>query len=302
MNIKKSISAILAASIVTVLAAGCGNANESSKSDDTSKASTTTAAGAAVTTEAQQATDEKLSGTLTMNGSTSMKNVAGAVNAAFMEKYPDVTIDLKLDGSGTGIKDAMAGTADIGNASRDLKDTETGLVATVVGIDGIAIIVHSGAGIDDISLEDLRKVYLGEIKNWSELGGADEQIVPIGREDGSGTRDGFESIVLTGDDDKAAYAQELSSTGSVISTVSTTAGAIGYASLASVDESVVTLKVNGVEPTKATVQDKSYPVQRNFNCVIQEGNENPLVKAYLEFILSDEGQALVEKQGAISVK
>ena len=154
--------------------------------------------------------------------------------------------------------------------------------------------------VENLSVEQIAKIYTGEITNWSDLGGADEQIVVIGREDGSGTRDGFESIVMG--DKEPKYAQELESTGSVINAVATTDGAIGYASLANVDETVKALKVGGVEATEENVKSGAYEVQRPFICATLKGSDNKLAKAYLDFILSEEGQALVLAQGAVPVK
>ena len=244
---------------------------------------------------------EELSGTLSMNGSTSMEKVIKAVNGAFMEKNKGVTVNLNLTGSGTGIQEASEGKCDIGNSSRKLKDEEAEkLDATVIGLDGIALVVNPTNKLEDISLEDLAKVYSGEITNWRDLGGDDKSIVVIGREDGSGTRDGFESIVMGGKEPK--YAQELESTGSVINAVATTDGAIGYASLANVDETVKALKVGGVEATEENVKSGAYEVQRPFICATLKGSDNKLAKAYLDFILSEEGQALVLAQGAVPVK
>ena len=236
-----------------------------------------------------------------MNGSTSMEKVIKAVNGAFMEKNKGVTVNLNLTGSGTGIQEASEGKCDIGNSSRKLKDEEAEkLDATVVGLDGIALVVNPVNKLEDITLQDLAKVYSGEITNWKELGGDDKAIVVIGREDGSGTRDGFESIVMG--DKEPKYAQELESTGSVINAVATTDGAIGYASLANVDETVKALKVGGVEATEENVKSGAYKVQRPFICATLKGSDNKLVKAYLDFILSEEGQALVLAQGAVPVK
>ena len=229
------------------------------------------------------------------------EKVIKAVNGAFMEKNKGVTVNLNLTGSGTGIQEASEGKCDIGNSSRKLKDEEAEkLDATVVGLDGIALVVNPANKLEDITLEDLAKVYSGEITNWKELGGDDKSIVVIGREDGSGTRDGFESIVMG--DKEPKYAQELESTGSVINAVATTDGAIGYASLANVDETVKALKIGGVEATEENVKSGAYEVQRPFICATLKGSDNKLVKAYLDFILSEEGQALVLAQGAVPVK
>lgn len=288
---KKLISLIAGVAIVAA-ATGC------SQTATSSVAGTSSTAG---TSASEASATEGLSGTLSMNGSTSMEKVIKAVNGAFMEKNKGVTVNLNLTGSGTGIQEASEGKCDIGNSSRKLKDEEAEkLDATVVGLDGIALVVNPVNKLEDITLQDLAKVYSGEITNWKELGGDDKAIVVIGREDGSGTRDGFESIVMG--DKEPKYAQELESTGSVINAVATTDGAIGYASLANVDETVKALKVGGVEATEENVKSGTYEVQRPFICATLKGSDNKLVKAYLDFILSEEGQALVLAQGAVPVK
>lgn len=290
---KKLISLIAGVAIVAA-ATGCSETATSSVAGTSSTAGTSAS-------EASSAATEELSGTLSMNGSTSMEKVIKAVNGAFMEKNKGVTVNLNLTGSGTGIQEASEGKCDIGNSSRKLKDEEAEkLDATVVGLDGIALVVNPANKLEDITLQDLAKVYSGEITNWKELGGDDKAIVVIGREDGSGTRDGFESIVMG--DKEPKYAQELESTGSVINAVATTDGAIGYASLANVDETVKALKVGGVEATEENVKSGAYEVQRPFICATLKGSDNKLVKAYLDFILSEEGQALVLAQGAVPVK
>lgn len=291
---KKLISLIAGAAIVAA-ATGCSGTATSSVAGTDSSAAGTSAS------EASSTATEELSGTLSMNGSTSMEKVIKAVNGAFMEKNKGVTVNLNLTGSGTGIQEASEGKCDIGNSSRKLKDEEAEkLDATVVGLDGIALVVNPANKLEDITLQDLAKVYSGEITNWKELGGDDKSIVVIGREDGSGTRDGFESIVMG--DKEPKYAQELESTGSVINAVATTDGAIGYASLANVDETVKALKIGGIEATEENVKSGAYEVQRPFICATLKGSDNKLVKAYLDFILSEEGQALVLAQGAVPVK
>lgn len=292
-NMNKKLISLIAGVAIVAAATGCSQTATSSVADTDSSAAGTSASEASAT--------EELSGTLSMNGSTSMEKVIKAVNGAFMEKNKGVTVNLNLTGSGTGIQEASEGKCDIGNSSRKLKDEEAEkLDATVVGLDGIALVVNPANKLEDITLQDLAKVYSGEITNWKELGGDDKAIVVIGREDGSGTRDGFESIVMG--DKEPKYAQELESTGSVINAVATTDGAIGYASLANVDETVKALKVGGVEATEENVKSGTYEVQRPFICATLKGSDNKLVKAYLDFILSEEGQALVLAQGAVPVK
>ena len=293
----KKLISLIAGVALTAAATGCSGTATSSVAGTSSTAGTS----ASEASSAEASATEELSGTLSMNGSTSMEKVIKAVNGAFMEKNKGVTVNLNLTGSGTGIQEASEGKCDIGNSSRKLKDEEAEkLDATVVGLDGIALVVNPVNKLEDITLQELAKVYSGEITNWKELGGDDKAIVVIGREDGSGTRDGFESIVMG--DKEPKYAQELESTGSVINAVATTDGAIGYASLANVDETVKALKVGGVEATEENVKSGAYEVQRPFICATLKGSDNKLVKAYLDFILSEEGQALVLAQGAVPVK
>lgn len=297
-NMNKKLISLIAGVAIVAAATGCSQTATSSVAGTDSSAAGTSASEAS---SAEASATEELSGTLSMNGSTSMEKVIKAVNGAFMEKNKGVTVNLNLTGSGTGIQEASEGKCDIGNSSRKLKDEEAEkLDATVVGLDGIALVVNPVNKLEDITLQDLAKVYSGEITNWKELGGDDKAIVVIGREDGSGTRDGFESIVMG--DKEPKYAQELESTGSVINAVATTDGAIGYASLANVDETVKALKIGGVEATEENVKSGAYEVQRPFICATLKGSDNKLAKAYLDFILSEEGQALVLAQGAVPVK
>lgn len=299
-NMNKKLISLIAGVALVATATGCSNSATSSTADASSTAGNTSSASDTTKADDSSATEE-LSGTLSMNGSTSMEKVIKAVNGAFMEKNKGVTVNLNLTGSGTGIQEASEGKCDIGNSSRKLKDDEAEkLDATVIGLDGIALVVNPTNKLEDITIEDLAKVYSGEITNWKDLGGDDKAIVVIGREDGSGTRDGFESIVMG--DKQPQYAQELESTGSVINAVATTDGAIGYASLANVDETVKALKIGGVEATEENVKSGAYEVQRPFICATLKGSDNKLVKAYLDFILSEEGQALVLAQGAVPVK
>lgn len=298
-NMNKKLISLIAGVALVATATGCSDSATSSTAGTSSAAGTS--ASEASSAEASASATEELSGTLSMNGSTSMEKVIKAVNGAFMEKNKGVTVNLNLTGSGTGIQEASEGKCDIGNSSRKLKDEEAEkLDATVIGLDGIALVVNPANKLEDITIEDLAKVYSGEITNWKDLGGDDKAIVVIGREDGSGTRDGFESIVMG--DKEPKYAQELESTGSVINAVATTDGAIGYASLANVDETVKALKVGGVEATEENVKSGTYEVQRPFICATLKGSDNKLAKAYLDFILSEEGQALVLAQGAVPVK
>lgn len=243
-----------------------------------------------------------LSGTVSLNGSTSMERVVGGLAEAFMSENPDVTITYDATGSGTGIECASNGTCDIGLASRDLSDSETGLTAIPVALDGIAVIVSPGAGVDNLRLDDVRAIFTGEVTNWSEIGGADLPISCIGRESGSGTRDGFESV--TGTDDACVLDQELTSTGAVITAVSSSSNAIGYVSLSAVEtnENVQVVTIDGIACTEQTVIDGSYPIQRPFVLVIREDAElSEAAQAFVDFATSDSAADLIRDAGAIPV-
>lgn len=242
-----------------------------------------------------------VTGSVSTNGSTSMEKVVAALSEAFMAKYPGTTVTYDATGSGAGITAAAEGTADIGLASRDLKDDETGLDATVVAIDGIAIIVNNANPVTDLSLEQIAGLAKGEITNWKDVGGNDAPVVFIGREAGSGTRDGFEGIVKVSEE--CVYEQELTSTGAVIAAVAANENAIGYASLSSVSDKTKTLTVGGASCSEKTVLDGSYPIQRNFNIITKQGSElSAAAKAFIEFALSSEASEIIAKAGAIQAK
>lgn len=281
--------------LAAVMLAGCGSSSSS--------AAATSAAAAAETTAAAEtsaaAADADLSGTVSTDGSTSMEKVIGALSEAFQEKYPNVTVTYNPTGSGSGITAVTEGNCDIGLASRNLKDEEkNGLTSTTVAIDGIAMIVNTANEVSDLSLDQIAKIYTGEITNWKDVGGADQEIVVIGREAGSGTRDGFESI--TGTSDKCQMDQELTSTGAVIQAVGANEAAIGYASLAAVDDTIKALTVEGVAPSEETVLDGTYKIQRNFNMITNDSKElSPAAQAFLDFATSLEAASLIEAAGAV---
>lgn len=283
--------------LAAVMLEGCGSSSSS--------AAATSAAAAAESTAAAEtsaaAADADLSGTVSTDGSTSMEKVIGALSEAFQEKYPNVTVTYNPTGSGSGITAVTEGNCDIGLASRNLKDEEkNGLTSTTVAIDGIAMIVNTANEVSDLSLDQIAKIYTGEITNWKDVGGADQEIVVIGREAGSGTRDGFESI--TGTSDKCQMDQELTSTGAVIQAVGANEAAIGYASLAAVDDTIKTLTVEGVAPSEKTVLDGTYKIQRNFNMITNDSKElSPAAQAFLDFATSSEAASLIEAAGAVPV-
>ena len=242
-------------------------------------------------------------GNVATDGSTSMEKVIGALGEAFSEKNPDVNFTYNPTGSGTGITAVANGTCDIGLSSRHLKEEEKakGLEETVLAIDGIAVIVNTANSVTDLTLEQIADIYTGKITNWSEVGGADGEIVVIGREAGSGTRDGFESITKTSD--ACVLRQELTSTGDVIATVKSNENAIGYASLASVDSSVVSVSVGGVAPSSETVLDGSYAIQRPFVLVTVQGTKlSDAAQAFYDYAFSEEAKAIIEKAGVVPVK
>ena len=236
---------------------------------------------------------------VTTDGSTSMNNVIGALGEAF-EADSGITVTYNATGSGAGIQAVQEGRCDIGLSSRDLKDEEkaNGLEGTILAYDGIAIIVNPNNPVSDLDVETIAKIYTGEIKNWKEVGGDDAEIVLIGREAGSGTRDGFESITDT--EDKCQYRQELTSTGDVITTVASNPSAIGYASLASVKDTVKALTVDGVKASEATIKDGSYVVQRPFVLVTKKDttlSEN--AQKFFDYITSEEVNEIISGAGVV---
>ena len=241
----------------------------------------------------------KTTGSVATDGSTSMEKVIGGLGEAF-QNDTGISVTYNPTGSGSGIKAVQEGRCDIGLSSRDLKDEEkaSGLTGTVLAYDGIAIIVHPENPVADLSVDTIAKIYTGEITNWSEVGGSDVEIVLIGREAGSGTRDGFESITDT--EDACQYRQELTSTGDVITTVSQNPGAIGYASVASVKDTVKALTVDGVAPTEETIKDGSYVVQRPFVLVTKTGVElSDAAFKFFTYITSNDANEIISAAGVV---
>ncbi|MDD7447193.1 MAG: phosphate ABC transporter substrate-binding protein [Clostridiales bacterium] len=235
------------------------------------------------------------------DGSTSMEKVIGALGESFMNENKGVTFTYNPTGSGSGIKAVSEGRCDIGLSSRALKDEETaeGLVGTVLAYDGIAIIVNPANPVEDLTMEQIAAIYTGEITNWKDVGGNDAPIVLIGREAGSGTRDGFETI--TGTAEKCQYRQELTSTGDVITTVAANPDAIGYASLASVKDTVKAVSVAGVVPSEETVKDGSYVIQRPFVLVTKEGTAlSETAQKFFDYVTSPEAAEIIAAAGAVA--
>ncbi len=238
-------------------------------------------------------------GTVTTDGSTSMSKVIGALSEAY-ESDTGVTVTYNATGSGSGIQAVQEGRCDIGLSSRSLKDEEKakGLEETTLALDGIALVVNPENPVSDLDLETISKIYTGEISNWKDVGGNDSDIVLIGREAGSGTRDGFESITYT--TDKCQYRQELTSTGDVIATVASNPNAIGYASLSAVKDSVKALKVAGVAPSEETVKDGSYVVQRPFVLVtVKDKALSENAKKFMEFVTSKSANDIISGAGVV---
>lgn len=266
-------------------------------------ASSTVASSAAAST-ASSAAESTAAGTLSGNvatgGSTSMKNVIAALTEGFAEVEPGVTVSYDPTGSGAGITGATDKTLDIGLSSRALKDDETGVTGTIVALDGIAIIVNKDSKVEDLTVDQLKQMFTGEITNWSEVGGDDGEIVLVGREAGSGTRDGFESIVDVKDSCK--YAQELTATGAVISAVEANPLAIGYASLSAIGDTVKAVTVGGVECSEETVKDGSYEVQRPFVFVTNDSvTLSAQAQAFFDFATSTDAADLIRTAGAVPV-
>lgn len=239
--------------------------------------------------------------TVSTDGSTSMEKVIGALGEAFEGDNSGTTFTYNPTGSGSGITAVLEGRCDIGLSSRALKDDEKaqGLTETVLAYDGIAIIVNPSNTVEDLTVDQIASIYTGEITNWSEVGGADGEIVLIGREAGSGTRDGFESITKTNDSCK--YRQELTSTGDVITTVANNPNAIGYASLASVKDTVKALKVGGVTPTEDTVKDGTYLIQRPFVFVTKTDTKlSDTAQKFFDYAMSSAAASIISKAGAVA--
>ena len=282
---KKFLTLALTAVMALSLLTACGSKNDNSADTNTDGSNTETT----------------LSGTVSTDGSTSMEKVINSLGESFMAMNKDVKFTYNPTGSGSGIQAVSEGRCDIGLSSRALKDEEkaSGLVETVVALDGIAIVVNPENPVSDLDIDTIAKIYTGEITNWKAVGGNDAEIVLIGREAGSGTRDGFESITDT--KDACQYRQELTSTGDVINTVSQNPDAIGYASLSAVGDSVKALTVGGVEATEATVKDGSYVVQRPFVLVTKEGTKlSPAAQAFFEYALSADAASIIAAAGAVA--
>lgn len=276
---KKFIAIICSALIITLVAVGCAKGVASNENQE----------------------EESLTGTISLAGSTSMEKLCEAMSESFMADNQGITVTVEYVGSGAGIESLSKGSVDIGNSSRNLKPEElsNGCVENVVALDGIAVIVDKNNGVTDISSDNLKKLYTGEIKNWKELGGADEAVVVIGREAGSGTRDAFEELLEL--KDKCDYAQQLDSTGAVLAKVASTPGAIGYVSLDVVDDSVASVSVDSVEANEQNILAGKYLLSRPFVMATMGdvSSQNELVQKWFEYVNSEKGKEIIKKVGLI---
>ena len=294
---KRILSLIMCSTLAaTMMLTGCGSSSSSS-----TDASASASDGSS--SDSKSTDSSSLSGTVATDGSTSMEKVIGYLSEAFMQENPNVKVTYNPTGSGSGIEAVGKGSCDIGLASRDLTDDEkaSGLTQTTIAVDGIAMIVNPDNGVEDLTLDQIAQIYTGAITNWKDVGGVDSEIVVIGREAASGTRDGFETITDT--KDKCKYAQELTSTGDVIQTVAGNPNAIGYASLADLNDSVKAIKVGGVAPTEDTVKDGSYKIQRNFNLITKDGTKlSDAAQAFFDYCTGSDAAQYISKAGAVSNK
>ena len=306
-RIQKSI-AILGAAVLTMGLAGCSS---SSNTPASSAPAADTAEAPAADVQAESAADTQaaeaaagLSGSITLAGSTSMEKFANALAEAFMEKYPDVTVQAEFTGSSAGVEAVLGGQSDVGNSSRKLKDEEKekGAVENIVAIDGIAVVTDPANTAADLTKEQLINIYNGTITNWKDAGGSDQPIVVIGREAGSGTRGAFEEILKL--EDACKYANELDSTGAVMAKVASTPGAIGYVSLDVIDDTVKLLTLNGVEANEENIKTGDYFLSRPFVMATngEISAQNDLVKALFDYVYSAEGEELVKSVGLITTK
>ena len=284
---KKLFSLALAAAMALSMLTGCGG-NSNNTNNDTNSADT------------QGSQTQQLSGVVNTNGSTSMEKVMQVLIEAFKERQPNVTVNYTGSGSGAGVTSAIDGTADLGLASRALKseEEEKGAQANIVALDGVAVVVNPDNAVDDLTVDQIAQIFKGEITNWKDLGGADEEIAVYGREAGSGTRGAFEELV--GVEDACKYLNEYSSTGDVIGNVASNPSAIGYASLSAVGDNVKAVKVNGVECSEATVQDGTYEIQRPFVMITKDGTQlSDAAQAFLDFAMSADAASLIAQAGAV---
>lgn len=304
---KKILAVAGAGMLIMGSLAGCGSTEAGSEVSSPAQSDSTSGSEVVIASQtagsSAEDTSASLSGSIQMVGSTSMEKLAGALCEAFMEKYPDVNVSAEFSGSSAGVEAVLGGSADIGNSSRNLKDEEkeSGAVENVVAIDGIAVCVDLTNTVTDLTREQLTGIYLGEITNWSEVGGTDAPIIVVGREAGSGTRGAFEELLDV--EDACAYANELDTTGAVMAKVGSTPGAIGYISLDAVDESVTVVALDGVEATADNIKAGSYFLSRPFVMATRGeiSEQSELLQAWFEYVMGEEGQSIAAEVGLITV-
>ncbi len=292
LNLRKAAALLLAVIFILGTLSACSNRSDNNSNTDKNK-NTSGGAGA----------NENLSGTITMAGSTSMEKLANVASEAFMEKYPKVIVSAEFIGSSAGVEAVLAGTVNIGNASRNLKDTEksSGAVENIVAIDGIAVIIDKNNTATNLSKDQLIQIYTGQVNNWSQVGGINQPIVVVGREAGSGTRGAFEELL--GIEDQCKYSNEINSTGGVMAKVTSTPGAIGYVSLDIVDDTVVAASIDDVKPTEENIKAGTYLLSRPF-VMATKGElsaQSKEVLAFFDYLKSDEGKELIKSIGLITV-
>lgn len=297
----KLIGVILVTTAMAMTMTGCGNTEDKAQTTDTAQEAVPEVENEPAVAENA---DAKISGSITMAGSTSMEKIANAAAESFMIVNPDVAVNAEFTGSSAGIESLLAGSVQIGNASRALKESEieAGAVENIIAIDGIAVVTDKANTVTGLSKEELIGIYTGTIKKWSEVGGSDSPIVVVGREAGSGTRGAFEEILEV--EDGCAYANELDSTGAVMAKVASTPGAIGYVSLDVVDDSVIALALDEVEPTAENIKGGSYFLSRPFVMATKGeiAEQDQAVQAFFTYLSSEEGKALIQSVGLITVE
>ena len=298
----KKFTKIIALLLTLLLSIGLVSACSNQKDDEISQDSNNDSESDQ-STENSDTENKNLKGNLTMVGSTSMEKLANAAREAFMIKYPSVMVNAEFIGSSAGVEAVLAGTTDIGNASRNLKESEisSGAVENIVAIDGIAVIIDKSNSVTNLSTDQLKQIYTGSVNNWSQIGGPDLPIVVIGRESGSGTRSAFEEILEI--EDQAEYSNEINSTGGVMAKVASTPGAIGYVSLDIINDTVVPVQINEVEPTEENIKAGSYSLSRPFVMATKGeiSEQNDVVQAFFEYLSSEEGKELVKAVGLVPV-
>ncbi|HHU73294.1 MAG TPA: phosphate ABC transporter substrate-binding protein [Clostridiales bacterium] len=298
----KKFTKIIALLLTLLLSIGLVSACSNQKDDEISQDSNNDSESDQ-STENSDTENKNLKGNLTMVGSTSMEKLANAASEAFMIKYPSVMVNAEFIGSSAGVEAVLAGTTDIGNASRNLKESEisSGAVENIVAIDGIAVIIDKSNSVTNLSTDQLKQIYTGSVNNWSQIGGPDLPIVVIGRESGSGTRSAFEEILEI--EDQAEYSNEINSTGGVMAKVASTPGAIGYVSLDIINDTVVPVQINEVEPTEENIKAGSYSLSRPFVMATKGeiSEQNDVVQAFFEYLSSEEGKELVKAVGLVPV-